>query len=151
MKHPTTPLTEEQKAQIAEELTKQARGEGNDVEAAIGLLRMGAEEVLPGFCIALEKSTVVLAVRDPEQLNTALVLKLSDEYHLAVFTRNEYATPFTRRHPEYHYLVHVEMRSLCKGVQSRIGLTINPEHPTFRFTFSPSQFAEFQKACRTGR
>ena len=130
---------------IAEELTRQAEGKGNDVEVAIGLLRVGADEVLPGFFRALEKARVVLVTREPEQLSTALVLRMGHDSHLVVFTRNEHAIPFTQRYPEYRYLVHVEMRSLCKGVQNRIGLVINPEHATFRFTFAPDQFAEFQK------
>lgn len=144
----TLSLTEQQKKQINAEFELQAKDDGNDVDAAIAMLRMGMDEVLPGFCAALKKASVGVMVRDPKDLDTALFLKSADgTAHFAIFTRNEHAMRLTPGFPDHRYVVHVEMQQLCRVVRSGIGLVINPEHESFRFTLSPQQFAAFRKYC----
>lgn len=142
------PLTGQQKRQIVAEFERHAGDDGNDVDGAIAMLRMGMDEVLPGFARALQKATVGVMVEDPQRLESALVLNSTDGIpHFAVFTRLEHATALKEKFPQHRYVVFVEMRHLCGGVHGEIGLVINPEHETFRFVFSPEQFAAFRKFC----
>lgn len=131
----TPSLTAIQKKHIAQEFERHADGKGSEVNAAIAMLRMDMPEALPGFAAALEKSSVHLlfnASGDP------LILKLSpEESHLAIFTEAGFTQKIAAKFSSHQQVVALPMREVCARVAGDVGLCINPEHETFRFTMPP--------------
>ncbi|EDY80398.1 hypothetical protein VDG1235_7 [Verrucomicrobiia bacterium DG1235] len=130
-------------------MEKFAKGvpEEGAVDAAIAMLRMGMNEVLPGFFRELEKSTLKVMSSNPASSESILFVKdKNDKATLVAFTKNEHAKEYVNQFPEYRYLLSIKTSELCKGIAEGIGLALNPGHETFGFTFTSEQFSAFKKA-----
>ncbi len=139
-------LSPNQKKDIATELEKHAKSEGNDVDAAIGLIKMGMKEYLPGFLKSLEEAEVGMLTKDPNDLNSVLLLADSENRPLLpIFTRNEYADNLEEQKKDYRYMAWAPMKSILTAFGGDIGLVINPKHETFEYIMPPDLYAKFKE------
>jgi len=127
-------LSESEKQALVKELEKAADDELTPVEEALVLVRPGATpEALTGLFARLEHATIGILAKDPQDLETMLVLKdSSGESAIAVFTSLVRTTPVTARFPEHTFFLQLEIRGLVQGINN-IGISINPFDEAVRF------------------
>jgi hypothetical protein len=118
--------------------------------AAIVKLRAGDQSAVPAFLEALSHQTVTVLLREPGKMQTALLLELAGNQHLAVFTKPQLAEPWQAR--GYPHTLQIPMASLAPMVSSdQVGLSINPDHPLFGYPLPPPHFKHFREVLASLR
>lgn len=126
----TSPLTEEQKRLIKEELERHAGNRGNDIDAAIGLLHLTGDQVyLQGLLRVLETAEVGILLKSPRDTVNHLTLVRDGLQYLPVVTQPAHAGPLIEKFPQYQHMAIVNARKLFLASPLGSGLWINLGHP----------------------
>ena len=114
--------------------------DGNPIHAAISQIR--AKDVMGIFKLfdALATGTVSLLVSTPGDMRTSLCLEMEGQPYIPVFTKPEFASKWiVESHP---HSLELKVTKLCTAIKpdTRVGLTINPDHPQFGYPLNADQF-----------
>ena len=115
----------------------------SSLEASIAKLRAGDEGELKTFLPTLAASTMHVLLREPEKLETCLVVEQQGVLFVAAFTTAPAAEMW--RGNGYVYPAEILMADLCLMIDNdEMGMTVNPGHTLYNFPFLPPAFKHFR-------
>ena len=150
---PTGELSPEFKRDFQKELEAVADDPASDVlSAGIGMIKIGAKELLPGWLRQFGKSNLFVVSVEQSNPTTPFVFgPKGDRNYIAVFTRLELATECLREFPTLNFAMRLNgLDLLVVARDSRLGIWINPLNDACNLLVPADKIGRFIEEAKRG-